>query len=127
MAAEKGTWEAVQEIVDEYLDGYEMTGETEDGRDCCYTPTDQEQLLLTDAVAGLIADGDFCQAIYAATKQLRELRTEQGCCAGCGHLLGGHWGQCSECSQLETSADTAPAIGCYDCAASLFGKCDQHR
>lgn len=100
MAAEKGSFEAVDEIVTDYLDGYEMVGETEDGRDCSYTPTDKERELIADAVAGLLSDGDFCQAMYALTKRLRELRAEQGCCAGCGHTLGGHWGQCLERAEM---------------------------
>ena len=38
--------------VHEYIDDYEMLGETEDGRDGCYTPNENDKALLFDAFMG---------------------------------------------------------------------------
>jgi hypothetical protein len=47
-----------EERLDSYLEDYEMVGESEDGRDACYTPTEGERHLIKDAVMGFLADVD---------------------------------------------------------------------
>jgi len=54
-AAQRGqpvTWEAFHAAVDEYIDDYEMLGETEGGADACYTPNENDKALLLDAFMG---------------------------------------------------------------------------
>ena len=48
--------------VREYIDEYEMLGETEDGRDACYTPNENDKALLFDAFMGF----DFSPWLGAA-------------------------------------------------------------
>lgn len=60
-------WNALTEQrLDDFLEDYEMVGESEDGRDACYHPTDGERFLIKDAVMGFLADAD---AAIAATKR----------------------------------------------------------
>lgn len=61
--------EAVDRVVTEYLSEFEARGEDEQGREGDYTPTDAELALITDAVAGLIADPAFVAA-YCAWRDL---------------------------------------------------------
>jgi len=39
-------------LLQEYVADYEFLGETEDGRDACYTPNERERLLIEDAIRG---------------------------------------------------------------------------
>lgn len=48
---------AFEAAVQEYIEDYEMLGETEDGRDACYTPNENDKALLLDAFMGF----DFSQ------------------------------------------------------------------
>ena len=49
----------IEAMVDEYLADYEMVGEDEDGRDACYTPTEDDRALIKDAVMGLFAAAEM--------------------------------------------------------------------
>ena len=52
---------AVIEAVKVYSGEYEFRGEDEDGRDGSYTPTEDERLLIHDAIAGLLLDEVFLE------------------------------------------------------------------
>lgn len=54
-------WQAVQAAIDDYLEGYELR--LDEG---CHTPTEFEKFLLVDAVAGLMHDDEFIDALYSA-------------------------------------------------------------
>jgi hypothetical protein len=54
-----------ERVIDEYLSDYEMIGETEDGRDACYTPTDGDRALIKDAIMGLLSTDEWA-ALSAA-------------------------------------------------------------
>jgi hypothetical protein len=62
-SAGEADWSKIESIVDEFVDGYEMIGETADGRDACYTPNERERLLLRDCIAGLLAEPEFLAAL----------------------------------------------------------------
>lgn len=53
-AAQQGAidWTAFEMAVQEYIDDYEMAGETEDGRDAYYAPNENDKALLLDAFMG---------------------------------------------------------------------------
>lgn len=55
-------WTKIEAFVDGYVDEYEMRGETEDGRDACYTPNDNDRALLRDCIAGLLSEPEFIAA-----------------------------------------------------------------
>ncbi|MBD9434201.1 hypothetical protein IB257_30050 [Achromobacter sp. ACM03] len=59
-------WKAVQAAIDDYLEGYELR--LDEG---CHTPTEFERFLLVDAVAGLMADDEFIDALYSAVTAAR--------------------------------------------------------
>jgi hypothetical protein len=60
LAADAAKWRAMTEaMVDDYLEDYEMVGEDEDGRDACYSPTEDERALIKDAVMGLLAAAEY--------------------------------------------------------------------
>lgn len=54
-------WKSVQAAIDEYLDRYELRLDER-----CDTPTEFERFLLVDAIAGLMDDNEFINALYAA-------------------------------------------------------------
>lgn len=56
---------AVVEAVEAYSDNYEFRGEDGDGRDGFYTPTEDERLLIEDAIAGLLLDAVFLEIFNA--------------------------------------------------------------
>jgi len=58
-------WAKIEAVVDAYIDDYEMRGETEDGRDACYTPNDNDRALLRDCIAGLLAEPEFIASLAA--------------------------------------------------------------
>jgi hypothetical protein len=58
-------WTKIEAVIDGYVDDYEMRGETEDGRDACYTPNDNDRALLRDCIAGLLAEPEFVAALAA--------------------------------------------------------------
>jgi hypothetical protein len=49
----------LEQVIDAYLEGYEMVGEAEDGRDACHQPSDDERALIKDAILGLLADPEW--------------------------------------------------------------------
>ena len=59
-------WQAVQAAIDGYLEGYELR--LDEG---CHTPTEFEKLLLVDAIAGLMHDDEFIDALYSAVTAVR--------------------------------------------------------
>lgn len=59
---EAGDWGQIEAAIDSYVEGYEMLGESEDGRDACYTLDADDRALLKDAIMGLLADDDFLKA-----------------------------------------------------------------
>lgn len=59
-------WKAVQTAIDDYLEGYELR--LDEG---CHIPTDFERFLLVDAVAGLMHDDEFIDALYSAVTAAR--------------------------------------------------------
>jgi hypothetical protein len=66
-------WAALTEaFIDEYLADYEMRGEDEDGRDACHKPTDGEQLLIKDAIMGLLQEAWDAASASAQPEQARE-------------------------------------------------------
>lgn len=54
---------AIEDIVDEYVDGYMLEGD-----DGSYTPTETERLLIKDAVMGLLATPEFIDNIVRQFK-----------------------------------------------------------
>ncbi|MGE8627676.1 hypothetical protein [Achromobacter denitrificans] len=59
-------WAAVQAAIDEFLDGYELR--LDEG---CHTPTEFERFLLVDAIAGLMEDDEFIDALYSTVTAAR--------------------------------------------------------
>jgi hypothetical protein len=49
----------LEQVIDTYLEDYEMVGEAPDGRDACYQPTDGERALIKDAILGLLANEEW--------------------------------------------------------------------
>ncbi len=41
-----------EKYIDEYLEDYELFGEDDAGRDCCYTPNENDKALIKDAMMG---------------------------------------------------------------------------
>lgn len=58
-SAPQPSWNALTNIVKEYLDSYEMR----DGETVEHTPTAHEKALLDDAISGLIGDERFIDAM----------------------------------------------------------------
>lgn len=54
--------EAFESAIDEFIEDYEMRGESDDSRDACYAPTEGERILIKDAIMGLLSDDAFCAA-----------------------------------------------------------------
>lgn len=82
--------QSVQKFADDYVDAYEL--EADEGS---YTPNEQEQMLITDAINGLIADEDFLRLVRSEVDEREKLRKERGECVICGCKLPEHWGGCS--------------------------------
>lgn len=59
-------WKAVQAAIDDYLEGYELR--LDEG---CHTPNEFERFLLVDAVAGLMHDDEFIDALYSVVTAAR--------------------------------------------------------
>lgn len=49
----------LEQLIDAYLEDYEMVGEAEDGRDAFHQPTDDERALIKDAIFGLLANEEW--------------------------------------------------------------------
>lgn len=48
--------DAIERVIDDYIEDYEMVGEAPDGRDACHVPTEGERILIKDAILGLLGD-----------------------------------------------------------------------
>lgn len=59
-------WKPVQAAIDDYLEGYELR--LDEG---CYTPQEFERFLLVDAIAGLMEDDEFIDALYSTVTAAR--------------------------------------------------------
>jgi hypothetical protein len=66
----------IDALVREFVEDYEMIGETEDGRDACHTPTEGERALIEDALHGFLAD-DRYTALLAQMQQPSDEREAQ--------------------------------------------------
>lgn len=53
----------VGQIVDDYIQEYELRGEDEEGRDGVYSPNETERYMIADAIYGLLAEPEFIAAI----------------------------------------------------------------
>lgn len=53
----------VGQIVDDYIQEYELRGEDEEGRDGVYRPNETERYMIADAIYGLLAEPEFITAI----------------------------------------------------------------
>lgn len=53
----------VGQIVDDYIQAYELRGEDEEGRDGVYSPNETERYMIADAIYGLLAEPEFIAAI----------------------------------------------------------------
>jgi len=49
----------LEQIIDDYIEDYEMLGEAADGTEAGYTPTEGDKVLLKDAILGLLADTEW--------------------------------------------------------------------
>ncbi len=65
-AATVSDWQPVQTAIYDYLEGYELR--LDEG---CYTPQEFERFLLVDAIAGLMEDDEFIDALYSAVTAAR--------------------------------------------------------
>jgi hypothetical protein len=52
-------WRKIHEAIDLYLEDYELRGEDENGAEGCYTPTDMDRYMISDAINGLFSDDEF--------------------------------------------------------------------
>lgn len=79
--------ESIEQVVDAFLDDYEMMGETQDGRDACHSPTESEKALIKDAIFGLMSDDGFMawQARNARADAPASADVDQ--LAECPHLI----------------------------------------
>lgn len=60
-----GNLTAAAALMEEHLNGYLHDYEYDDGESCCHAPNETEQLLLDDAVHGLLSDEGFLDALVA--------------------------------------------------------------
>ena len=67
----------LEQIIDAFVEDYEMVGEDEDGRDACHTPTEGERALIKDAICGLLADPDWDNAWGDLIRYQAQQRTEE--------------------------------------------------
>ena len=96
----------MQTFVDEYVEGYELRdAEDANGNTGDYTPNEREQMLIQDAVNGLIADEDFLTLAGRAYLERQAQRRTEGRCLGCGASAGEHWGVRPECSAQASTSD----------------------
>lgn len=96
---------ALDAYVTDYLESYEMLGENEQGMCSCYTPTEQESMLIEDAVNGLLADEGFIDLIAAVHAARQASRAAEGSCLCCGAPAGKHWGNRPGCQQPPTEVE----------------------
>ena len=98
--------QSMQAFADEYVEGYELRdAEDANGNTGDYTPSEREQMLIQDAVNGLIADEDFLTIAGRAYLERQAQRRAEGRCLGCGAPVGEHWGVRPECSAQASTND----------------------
>ena len=98
--------QSMQTFADEYVEGYELRdAEDANGNTGDYTPNEREQMLIQDAVNGLIADEDFLTIAGRAYLERQAQRRAEGRCLGCGAPPGEHWGVRPECSAQASTND----------------------
>ncbi|WP_336235708.1 hypothetical protein [Achromobacter dolens] len=61
--ARKPDFPSAGQIIDDYIQEYELRGEDDEGRDGVYSPTDTERYMIVDAIYGLLAETEFIAAI----------------------------------------------------------------
>ena len=98
--------QAMQALADAYVEGYELRdAEDANGNTGDYPPNEREQMLIQDAVNGLIADDDFLTAAGLSYLERQRQRRTEGRCLGCGAPAGQHWGNRPECSAQASTND----------------------
>ncbi len=90
---------AAEAHVNDYIDAYEL--EADEGT---YHPNEQEQMLIRDAVAGLLSD-EYLRLARAEINEREKLRQEDGECIECGRCLPEHWGGCSSLGKGASHGD----------------------
>ncbi|WP_367352559.1 hypothetical protein [Achromobacter animicus] len=58
-----------EQVMQDYVAGYEMCGEDQGGRDAIHTPTEGERALIIDAIRGLMAEPEFVAALSDPQQQ----------------------------------------------------------
>jgi len=86
-------WSELDKFVTSYIEDYEMR-ECEDanGNVGDYYPNENERMLITDAINGLLADDDFYKLAEASWQYTRQKRREEGTCEHCGCPPPDHYG-----------------------------------
>lgn len=92
-----------QQFADDYVEHYEL--EADEGT---YYPSEQERLLIKDAINGLIGDEDFCDLIANEVLERQERRAAAGDCLACGAPNGTHWGQCDGRPRVKFGPSSSP-------------------
>lgn len=88
-------WTRLDEAVEDFIDSYELVDcEDDQGRTGDYTPTENERLLISDCLQGILADEDLLELIVAARAHTRAARRAEGCCEACGSPPPEHFGRC---------------------------------
>jgi hypothetical protein len=95
-------WTKIEAAIHAYVEDYEMLGEDDSGRDGCYSPTETERGLITDAIMGLLADDDFMAA-------LRTPAQGEPVAAGCGEY-GHEQGICGNAQCCPSARATAQVL-----------------
>lgn len=68
----KQACQAVEVAIDEYIGNYELYGEDDEtGCSGIYTPTEQEIMLIEDAIQGLLSDTDFVTSFNLWQDQIK--------------------------------------------------------
>lgn len=60
---------AVEQVIDDYIAEYELTGESDSGAEVTHTPTGFEQYLIKDAIMGLISTSEWQAALSQSAPQ----------------------------------------------------------
>lgn len=90
-------YSAFESAVREYIEEYEMLGETEDGCDASYTPNENDKALLLDAFMGF--DFSPCLSAAPAAPEQQEPTDSMGIPVSCGKPLcspGDHHPLCAQ-------------------------------
>lgn len=89
----KTPWTRLNVAIDDYVDGYELRDcEDAEGRTGDYAPNEHEQMLISDAIEGLLGDEELLDLIVEAREFTKASRRAEGRCQTCGAPSPGHWG-----------------------------------